>query len=97
MGNDSETTKLPNFENRTFWISDNLPVLREIDDNVIDLIYLDPPFNSKRIYHAPLGSQASGATFNDIWTMDSVKQEWSDLLEKLNPSVWHTIEGAGLS
>ena len=94
---DATSTKLPNFENRTFWISDNLPVLREIDDDVIDLIYLDPPFNSKRIYHAPLGSQASGATFNDIWTMDSVKQELSDLLEKLNPAMWHTIEGAGVS
>ena len=89
------SVKSPNFENRTFWISDNLPVLREIDDDVIDLIYLDPPFNSKRIYHAPLGSQASGATFKDIWTMDSVKQELSDLMEKLNPAIWRTIEGAG--
>ncbi len=91
----SDDVKPPNFENRTFWISDNLPILREIDDDVIDLVYLDPPFNSKRIYHAPLGSQATGATFNDIWTMDSVKQEASDLLENLNSAAWRTIEGAG--
>lgn len=94
---DITSPKLPNFENRTFWISDNLPILREIDDDVIDLIYLDPPFNSKRIYHAPLGSQATGATFNDIWTMDSVKQELSDLLENVHPAIWRTIEGAGES
>jgi len=35
---------MPNIENRTIYCSDNLPVLREIDSNSIDLIYLDPPF-----------------------------------------------------
>ncbi len=30
----------------------------------VDLIYLDPPFNSKK---APIGSQAAGASFKDFY------------------------------
>ena len=40
---------------------DNLPVMQGINSETIDLIYLDPPFNSKRNYAAPIGSQAAGA------------------------------------
>ena len=38
----------------------------------VDLIYIDPPFNSKRTYSAPVGSKAAGAAFKDMWT-------WSDV------------------
>ena len=57
----------PNFLNRTLWIDDNLPVLRGIDSGCVDLVCLDPPFNSKRLYRAPLGSDAAGARFGR-WT-----------------------------
>jgi 16S rRNA G966 N2-methylase RsmD len=34
----------------TLYFGDNLDILREhIADDSIDLIYLDPPFNSKRV------------------------------------------------
>ena len=46
-----------NFLNRTLWIEDNLKILRGINSECVDLIYLDPPFNTKRIYNAPLGSK----------------------------------------
>ena len=32
-------------------------------DGSVDLIYLDPPFNSNRDYAAPIGSEAAGAAF----------------------------------
>ena len=89
--------KAQNFESRTLWIGDNLDFLRGIDSQVVDLVYLDPPFNSKRIYHAPLGSVAADASFDDIWRMDDVKREWADLQEHADPSVWHAVEGAGLA
>jgi 16S rRNA G966 N2-methylase RsmD len=39
-------------QNRTLYFGDNLEVLREkIPDESFDLIYLDPPFNSKRPYN----------------------------------------------
>ena len=38
-------------ENVLFY-GDNLPILREyISDESIDLVYLDPPFNSNRSYN----------------------------------------------
>ena len=51
----------PNFLNRTLWIDDNLTVLRGIDSDCIDLLCLDSPFNSNRLYNAPLGSKAARA------------------------------------
>lgn len=87
----------PNFLNRTLWIDDNLQVLRGIDSGCVDLVCLDPPFNSKRLYNAPLGSDASGAQFDDTWSMDSVKSEWTELQEAADPALYHTVAGAGLT
>ena len=50
-----------NVENRTIFEGDNLHILRGIDTESVDLIYLDPPFNSNRNYSAPIGSEAAGA------------------------------------
>ena len=42
----------PITENTLFY-GDNLPILRDyIPDQSVDLIYLDPPFNSQRTYDA---------------------------------------------
>ena len=86
-----------NFLNRTLWIDDNLRVLRGINSECIDLVCLDPPFNSNRLYNAPLGSAAAGAQFHDTWSMDGVKSEWAELQEAADPAIHHTVVGAGLS
>ena len=59
----------PNFKSRTMWTGDNLTILRGLNSESVDLIYLDPPFNSNRTYSAPIGSQAAGAVFKDTWTI----------------------------
>ena len=59
---------LPN----SIFIGDNLPLLRKIDSNSIDLIYLDPPFNSKKQWSASPGSKAVDATFKDTWTLSDI-------------------------
>lgn len=87
----------PNFLNRTLWIDDNLAVLRGINSECVDLVCLDPPFNSERLYNAPLGSDAAGAQFDDTWTMDGVKAEWTELQEAADPALYHTVAGAGLT
>ena len=46
---------------------DNLEVLRGLNSASVDLIYLDPPFNKGKEFHAPVGSKASVASFSDIW------------------------------
>ena len=59
----------PNFADKTVWTGDNLDILRGINSDCVDLIYLDPPFNSNRNYAAPVGSAAAGAAFEDTWTL----------------------------
>ena len=56
-----------NIPNRSIFEGDNLDVMRGINDACVDLIYLDPPFNSNRDYAAPIGSKAAGAAFKDTW------------------------------
>ena len=60
----------------------------------IDLIYLDPPFNSKADYAAPVGSEAAGAHFKDTWTLDDVDVEWINLIEEKHPKVYQGIMAA---
>ena len=38
----------PNFADRTIWTGDNLDILHGLNSASVDLIYLDPPFNSNR-------------------------------------------------
>ena len=64
-----------NVENRSLFVGDNLDVLRGINSECVDLIYLDPPFNSKKNYAAPIGSRAAGAKFDDFWTLDEINRE----------------------
>ena len=56
----------------------------------MDLIYLDPPFNSKKMWSAPIGSKAAGAAFKDTWTLSDVDLAWHEQLEKEYP-VLHQI------
>ena len=87
----------PNWSNRTLWTADNLPVMRGMNSETIDLIYLDPPFNSKRDYAAPIGSQAAGAAFQDTWNLDDVKREWVEDIEADNTATWSAITAAGFT
>jgi site-specific DNA-methyltransferase (adenine-specific) len=51
-------------------LADNLSALKELKTESIDLIYIDPPFNSKRDYIGKI-SDGSGkeilAKFEDNW------------------------------
>ena len=59
---------------KKLYYGDNLQILREhIADESVNLIYLDPPFNSKRdcnlLFKTPKGheSDAQMTAFADIW------------------------------
>ena len=55
-----------NQPNRLYF-GDCLDVMREdVDSESVDLIYLDPPFNSKRLYNAFIGG-AQWVAFDDTW------------------------------
>ena len=83
--------------NRTLFIADNLEVMRSLDDECVDLIYLDPPFNTKKQYQAPIGSRAEGASFKDIWKDEDVNPDWHDDLTEKNPATCAVIHAAKLT
>ena len=85
-----------NIENRTIFEGDNLEILRGINSESVDLVYLDPPFNSNANYSAPIGSKAAGAAFKDSWALDDIKDaEHLELAEK-NEALYQVIDMAGM-
>ena len=87
----------PNFLNRTLWTGDNLDILRGMNDGCVDLIYLDPPFNSDRDYEAPIGGKAEGASFKDRWSMSDAKEVWHGEIAEAMPPLYRAIDAAGLT
>ncbi len=87
----------PNWVNRTLWTGDNLDIMRGMNSESVDLIYLDPPFNSNRDYAAPIGSEAAGAKFKDTWTLDDVDEAWHGEIADRDPTLYAIIAAAGLA
>lgn len=83
-----------NFENRTLFISDNLPVLRGLNSATVDLVYLDPPFNSKREYKAPIGTPAEGQKFDDTWRWTDLDNRWLGEIDRRNGPLGAAIHAA---
>ncbi len=83
-----------NWANRTVWTADCLYVLRGMNSESVDLIYLDPPFNSKANYAAPIGSKAAGAAFKDTWSLSDVDAEWINLMEAKHPALHRVLLAA---
>ena len=85
--------------NRLFY-GDNLPVLREhVADASVDLVYLDPPFNSNRSYSVIFGSKVTDdanaqiQAFDDTWhwTPDT-ERLYRDILVWTNTAVSDAME-----
>ncbi len=87
----------PNFVDKTIWTGDNLDVLRGLNSETVDLIYLDPPFNSNRNYSAPVGSAAAGAAFKDTWTLSDLDVAWMGLIADEHPAIYKVVEAAGIA
>ena len=88
---------MPNWSNRTLWTGDNLDIMRGMNSASVDLIYLDPPFNSNRDYAAPIGSEAAGAAFKDTWSLSDVDEAWQGEVADREPTVYAAIDAAGLT
>ena len=84
----------PNFRNRTLFIGDNLDVLRGMNSECVDLIYLDPPFNSKREYRAPIGTKAEGQKFDDTWRWTDLDESWLGEIDRRNEGLGKVIRMA---
>jgi adenine specific DNA methylase Mod len=82
------------------YFGDNLHVLREsIKDETIDLVYLDPPFNSNANYNllfkSPKGqsSNAQIEAFGDTWHWgEQAEREFNEILQFGNTEVAEVIQ-----
>ena len=87
----------PNFADKTIWTGDNLDILRGLNSQTVDLIYLDPPFNSNRNYAAPVGSKAAGAAFKDTWALSDLDVAWMGLIADEQPAIANLLRAASLT
>lgn len=84
-----------NLQKNTLFYGDNLPILRDyIADESIDLIYLDPPFNSNRSYNVLFKEESGGESqsqitaFDDTWHWNqAAEQTYHELAAYANPAV----------
>ena len=60
-------------------------------DACVDLIYADPPFNSKRLYNAYIGG-AQWEAFNDTWRWHEAVDDFHEIAA--DADVGPTMEGA---
>lgn len=72
-------------QSNTLYFGDNLRWLRDRDhfpDGSVDLVYLDPPFNSKRDYNMVFKDQATAddtaqiKAFEDTWSFDGASEDF---------------------
>jgi site-specific DNA-methyltransferase (adenine-specific) len=85
----------------TLFYGDNLPILREhVPDESVDLIYLDPPFNSSRSYNVLFReesgheSQAQITAFEDTWHWNATTQRTFEDLVTQSPEQVSRMIGA---
>ena len=83
-----------NINNQTIFTADNLDVLRGLNSASIDLIYLDPPFNSNRNYRAPVGLPGGKevlAEFKDTWNYTDIDASWRGMIKEEHPALYNLL------
>ena len=82
---------------RELWIGDNLAIMRQMNSETVDLIYLDPPFNSKRMYEGNLDEGMGKQSFSDIWGDSDITEDDRRILRERNPLLAELISFLGHS
>ena len=85
--------------NRTLFIADNLPILRGIDSESVDLIATDPPFNKgvkafEGIVDAGVGRKGKKVSYRDTWTWGDVQEDWTKKIQEDHPKLHAVIQAA---
>lgn len=76
---------MPDPETNTLYYGDCLDWMQQWPDECVDLVYLDPPFNSNANYNIIFGTEngtpAQVRGFVDTWKWDDAAHERSEMLE----------------
>jgi site-specific DNA-methyltransferase (adenine-specific) len=79
----------------TLYCGDCLDVLRQfVPDESVDLVYIDPPFNSKRDYNLFFDDkklQTQRIAFEDTWTYKSVQASLEELHTLEHENLWSLL------
>ena len=78
-----------NFKPATIWTGDNLGVMRGMNDACIDLIYLDPPFNTNKKWEGT--GDAKGTEFWDRWRMERLPEKEHKAFAQLEPAIQSAV------
>ncbi len=83
---------------RVIFTGDNLPVLRGMNSDSVDLIYLDPPFNSGKQWANPV--EAAGrramAEFKDTWETSDIHIDERYVLGREYPAAVDVIDALAI-
>ncbi len=90
---------MPEWRNQ-LWFGDNLDILRNhVEDGAVDLVYLDPPFNSNATYNVlfddkpGVKSQAQSTAFKDTWEWDDAAWDaYRELVRTAPPKLRELME-----
>ena len=79
-----------NFDSHTIFTGDNLYVMRGMNSNCIDLIYLDPPFKSDAKYGTFFDpdDEELKEVFTDIWRLQDIDLAWWEKIKKENEALY---------
>jgi len=88
---------------QVLFLADNLSLMKDYikqgKESIVDLIYIDPPFNSKRNYNIVFSdSDATEQAFTDIWSNVSYLDELNEI-NNINPNLYSflkNLESTGL-
>ena len=89
-----------NFPDNTLYELDNLPVLRGMNSETVDLIATDPPFNTKRNRSGTAGFYVDNWKWGDTgvlpdqWKWNEVHPIWLEEIKDDNPALFQIIEAA---
>ena len=83
-----------NVANRTLFIGDNLPILRGINSESVDLIATDPPFNKGVKAFEGITSAGKNVSYKDVWSWSDVQAEWTDTILGDHPALYSVIQAA---
>ena len=100
-------TGIQNFPDNVMYEGDNLPFLRGMNSETVDLIATDPPFNKKRNRAGTAGQYedawrwADHPTMKgqrpDQWKWQPVNREWLEEIKDDNPALYAVIESTRLA
>ena len=66
--------------------------MRGMNSESVDLIYLDPPYNSNTNYAAPIESKAARAVFKDTWGVDDINLSWHGMIKFEHPGIYKLLD-----